>query len=805
MYNDYIGWRSESLKARNKKIKTLLGALDEIIEKTGRKINVLVFPEYAIEKNTLNLFEEFSQKHKTIVVVGYYDDEERQSIGDILVPAPDGIRHYKQYKLYSSIHDKQFLSNVKDENKKYYRFVWQPEKSKEEQNFIHIFVCIDFLRNAVEVVDTTMAGLIICPMCTPKIDAFYGLSEYFMRAAEGYNSIVTSLSNSTDISLHQNGIKACGESRIVGPYGEKQLPILDYLYESGILARVKLNSALTIPTRIESDEVISVVNKFFIESDGKIKDLNNLNKNTTIAINPNVIISGLGLRRIYVFYNAKDYYDFSQYVKRIYLPMQCHGIFGVYDVLFQGYEENWDFFELRLMSYIGPKYDSNLKSNDKRLPEHYEITEVWKFRGRELIKTSGNKKCWTCDFDEFYSGYLENNLKNIRNIYLGNNVDAKIKAEFENKGIVFEVDRDSDITYEEKKIGLEEYLVFLFLYPSGSKETTQVMMEFQESILPTLMKDNRIRTIEFSSEQGSGITYPKGTYILHVVGKLDDLRKIILDYIHGPLYEKKISCGTRVVPTAEPLSKEEYLSLNETMLNDPALRYTVHDIIYYLKYSNRFIIKQLPIDIIKKVARFYTLYKSYVKSTAKSQVQINEPLDQLDQFIYGFCDAYINQGRLTEEIFETLRGRCAGTYNSIAIQIEATLTKARENILSKIDKLDDDIKKQYRATLKNENLFTNIKQTILGTLAMEIYKWNTKIAKKEHRILDDGFTEAVGKLQSVAYYRNYFSHAFRETSELENRKTSEFANELLNNIITAFNFLKYAEEVEKLQPPDNGL
>lgn len=798
-YNDYIGWKSEPLKARNNKIKTLLSALDEVTKKTGIKINVLVFPEYTIEKNMLNLLDDFSQKHKTIVVAGYYDDDERQSVADIIVPYPDEIRHYKQYKLYASIYDKQFLSNIEDDNRKYYRFVWQPQESKTGQNFIHIFVCLDFLKYAVDVVDTTMAGLIICPMCTPKIKSFYGLSEYFMRAAEGYNSIVTSLCNSTDTSIQQNGIKACGESQIIGPYGEKELPVLDYFLEGGIIARVKLNSALTIPTRIHSDEVISGMNKFFIESDGKVKELSVQTQKAAIAINPNVIIKGLGLRRIYVFYNARDYYDFRKYVQNIYLPMQCHGIFGVYDILFQGYEEDWNFFELRLMSYIGPKYDYNLKSPDKRPPEHYEITDVWKYRGKELITFSEEEGiCYAFKHKECHPGYLESNLKNIRNIYLGKDIDPNIKKEFEKKCIVFGVDRDSDITYEEKRIGLEEYLVFLFLYPSGSKDTATVMREFQESVLPALMKDNRIKTIEFSSEQGHGNIYPKGTYILHLVGKLDDLRKIILDYIHRPLYEKKIICGTRVVPTAESLSNEEYLSLNETILNDPTLRYTIHDIIYYLKYSNRFIIKQLPIVVIERVATLYTMYKVYVKNTLPSQIQINV-LDQLDQFIYGFCEAFFIQDNLNEEIFETIRGRCAGTYNSTCIQVEKTLNKARENAIAMINNLDDDIKKDYHTKLKNEKVFIDTKQTVMGILVTDIHKWNTKIAREEHRILNNSFTEAIGKLHSVAIYRNYFSHAFKDIGDLKNKNTNDFANELLENIIKAFNFISmYAQEIEKL-------
>ncbi len=804
----FICWKPGALQKRKTRIVKILQELETNFLNNGQKINIIVFPEYAfgLEGDMIKPIEAFSLKHKIILVIGHYDINQRQSIAEILIPdtEKEEVRYYSQYKLSSSIYDEGFLSELDKEKKLFYKFVWQPDNDINEINFIQVFVCHDFLDSACQSIDPNMPGLIIVPMCSPRIEEFHGLSYHFARSTEGYQSSVVALCNATDISPPQKVTNmqkmeklACGFSQLIGPY-RGLLPQIGRFMEGGYIAKINLNTVLQQLTRTKRENVISNVIKFFLE-DNKIKD-SNISRDILYKymVNPNALLLPLGLRKIYAFYSLKNY---SMFIKNIAnLPYQCHGVFGIYDILCLGWEEEWDGFDRRIVSYLGDKY-RELRDPDLPTPKYHVVTHVLKTRSKQLMDIKDGKFVSKYGF-EFEANYIENNLKEIRNIALGHEINADKKKELEDQGIIVEVRSNSDIFPHEEEMRLEEYLVFLFLYPSGEKSMNLVMKEFQKTILPNLMIEDKIRTIEFCGKQHYEGDFPEGEFIFHIVGGLDDVRHICLKNIHEVAYDNEIRTRTFVVPTAKLLSKEKYISLGETILRNPQLRKTVYEIAYYMKFvdpSNPFIIKYLPRDIIEEVGSFYVKYKNYIgnymnKTEAESR---GEFLSKLNQYIYGFCNGFLTEGYLNEEIYTTIKGRCKGSFDFLSEQIEKHLKEKRQEILFLIkSKLSDEVNNKYEKKLrkikisKNKDVYSVLideSQTIMGDLQKSIIKWNEKV-DIYHVIGEKQFTIALKELDIVVTYRNYFSHSFKR--KMEQQTTTEFTYNMLKATVMAFNLIQ---------------
>ncbi|MDI6735597.1 MAG: hypothetical protein QME42_05310 [bacterium] len=796
----YIGWKSEALEKRKNKIKKLFQEIKDKFITKNRQIKILVFPEYSIEESMIEILKEFAIANQTIIVAGMYEQDERQSVVYVFIPNNEKIDIYKQYKLTTSRLDEDYLSDVQTENKKYYRFYWQPDEEKNKM-FIQVFVCHDFLSDSVcNNIDTSMGGLIVVPMCSPRVDEFYGLSSYFVRSPEGHYSIVALLCNAADVktSKKYDETTACGETQIVGPYDRSSSKI-ERFSEGGIIAEINLSTVLTRPTRTKREDVITDLMEFFIKEDGTIEYTDVSISGPKYIINPNALLH-VGLHKIYAFFCIKNYHKFKRYAMN--LPFQTNGVFGIYDILIQGHEEDFDCFQHRLRSYLGIAYD-DLKDPDLPSPKYYPVTHVLKYRGENLMSFSEGKFISIFNFSECGPGYLENNLKNMRAIALRKDDILARKDDFENKGIIFKVEDDSDILPSERKMGLEEYLVFLEIYPSGERNIRLATQEFQNSILPDLVENDKVRTIEFCGPFIIDSDYPEGNYIFHIVGNLKNIREIVLS-IHSLAYERQIRCRTFVVPAAEKLSEKRYPSLNETILRSPELREVVYTIIYYLKFidpSNPFIIKYLPHDMIEKIANFYVQYRNAVKGSEGW----TELLNKVNQFIYGLCWGFLNEQNLNKEIMERLHMYCSETYSSIARGIESFLDKKRNEILNHLQKMPEETRNTYKDNLKSikiakdkyvYSVIEDTSKSILGDLQPSIIKWNKNVDSK-YKIEDEEFNEGLKTLQTPIEYRNYFSHGFKK--EMEKKQTKEFVKGLLESAITSFNFVsKYCKEVDSI-------
>lgn len=790
----YFGWRrrekGDKQISRRERIANLLTDLSAR-NKIERRVDILIFPEYSLEKESLEDLEKYAVNNRSIAIGGYYDDDQRRSVAAIFVPSDNGVQRYNQPRFTVSRLDADCISHDIDPKASFLRFLWTPEGNKKKErieHFLQIFVCLDFISLGIFKIDMSMPGLVVVPMLSPIIDEFFGISSALIRSIEGFRSIAVALCNSVDISGSKESF-ACGKTQVVGP-STNPFYSLRQLKEGGIVSTLKLGNALTIPTRTSSSPyVISSQIKFSIDSQGMIEE-QAIVEDYYLFVNPNALISILGLHKIYSLFCTDNYYNFRSFVQNRYFPIKSNGIYGTFDILMQGYEETWDFFDQRLTYYLEEQYTA-LKR--QRTPEHFEITHVVKFRGIKLMEISEQE--FTSIFD--YKGlhdYIADHLRELRDIMNRKIISEELKQELIARNVIFKADCDSDITPEEKEEGNEEYLVFVFLRPYNIHIDEKTLVQvFHNRILKPLINDNRVRTIEFCMEGGAeGAKRFTGSYILHIVGKLDDLKDIIIKRIHKPLYENGVQCGTRVIPTAESISTELFEPLSETIIGQKN-RPTVLKIIKSLVgQSDPFIIKKLTSNDIEGIASFHNNYENYINGvtqpTDKSSMDLKKQYESnMYNFIYCISNYLISEENLTPTNYDYLTAYCSPVFSHLATKIEQILKDDVEKIKKVVyDESFNTLK--YLDKLTNRGIDLEKGTSILGDLIDTIIKWNTKIAKDSHIIGDKPYTGDVLRLNEFVNYRNKYIHA-PDSEKAQKITAATFANESLIAASVAIKFI----------------
>lgn len=759
------------------------------------RIDIIVFPEYSLGIDCLSILQEFSKTRKTIVIAGYYNHETRKSSVMISVPNGDNINVYHQEKLTISKGESDFVEHS-DSDSIYYRFKWINEINGVETEFyFQVFICLDFLSYSLDLISKETPGLIIVPMNSRKIEEFYGLSSYIIRSNKGLKSLAVALCNGTDI-LHQNGLNICGLTQIVGP-SNSPLAFVNQYVEGGILSTINLATAIVNPTRIsEESHVVSSQVKFIIEHDGKV-----LTKNKTdekyLLVNPNVLIKDLGLHKIYTLFVADNYYSFRTHLIENCFPIQCNGIFGAYDLLMQAYEESWDYFELRLMYYLEDQYEQIVK---ERTPEYYEITDVIKFRG-EILATITSTEYVTIDTYNGIHAYLADHLEHIRRIMLNEEVPANIMKDLLKRKVIREVVSKSDISPNEKQAGMEEYLLLVFLLPRINTDERMVVSTFQNEVLEKLLIDSRIRTIEFCKDGGSnGAKTCKGTYIFHVVGRLDDLKEIIINKIHKLLFVHKIKCGTRVIPAAEKISDDQYEALSETIIGQKNQKTILKVIKSLSAYPQPFCIKKLPFNTINDISFFVDKYGDHIEKaekanrknccspTTKGHLDVKKEFElNMYKFVHYICTTIRLDEPLGANVYNSFRVYCGPVYSDLGAKIEGFLSSCFDGIIDVINKSDN--KDSYEKNFKQRGINLNKNTSVSGDFLKAISIWNTSIADSENIIGDNTFTADLKKLNGFVKFRNYYSHAFKKDM-VGDLSISSFAKDTLTNAIIAVSFLQ---------------
>jgi hypothetical protein len=789
--NNVFAWKPDVQRSfpilRRERIRNLLSDLKSITK--TRKIDILIFPEYSLEDKSLVDLENFCKDNKVIVVGGYYNFSQRRSFATIFVPASDSVLTYTQARWSVSKWDKDYVAHELDNTPTLTKFLWSTTTPNGDiqQHFLHVFVCLDFLTSALQTIDVSVPGLVIVPMSTPRVEEFYGISSALIRSVEGFESIVVVLCNSTDINRAKQISISCGQTQLVGP-GSNAIHVIEPYREAGLLATLNLDSLLTIPTRISSEPyVITSQNTFNINALGHIIEPEGIDVEC-IEVDPNILISEIGLHRTYALCVTNKYYSFRTNVKNRYIPITINGIFGACDVLIQAHEESWGFFDMRLQYYLGSDYEM-LKAQQE--PDHYEVTHVIKHRKRLLMKIG------QYGYEPIYSyhglnTFLQENLKNLRDIMLRRPIDSNVKKELIDRNIIYPVVSSSDITPEEKSNGQEEFLVFVML-PSTDTDKRVIVRTFQNNVLIPLLNDERIRTLEFCAEGGSdGAQGFTGCYLLHVVGRLDDLRDIIIDHIHQPLKEAGIQLRTRVVPNAESISKETYEALNETIIGKQRQQSVLRIVKALITRPDPFKIKTLPIVKIDSILAFFGNYENLLEKVAspldKTHTDLRKTYESdMYDFIYCVCNAFTSSDKMTREWTESFAVLCAPVYRNLADNIERILGKVISEIKGICE--SEHLKSYYDEKLKRYRIDLNKPNITLGDLVQFVSNWNISVAREEDKINHNTtFTNDVLELNKFVPYRNFYSHDTQK-KDFGDKTASSVADDLLTNARSGIYFI----------------
>jgi len=318
--------------------------------------------------------------------------------------------------------------------------------------------------------------------------------------------------------------------------------------------------------------------------------------------------------------------------------------------------------------------------------------------------------------------------------------------------------------------------VFVLFEERDPSILNRVFRQFKNNILPDLLREDRIRTIEFTGDAISG-PIQGACCILHIVGTLDDLREIVLDTLHLEMSKYDIEYGTRVIPIAESLSKDGYGALVETIIPDEYTREVIRDIIHYLKeYPDVFMIKRVPLDILNKIVNLYDNFKKWALNfPPKNKILL---LHNIDEFIYGMVYVIAGSGEFdketvnhyTERFIMDLSRRIEGIIHPILKKkiIEIGEEKALQLINSGCKDKD------------GKTLDYSLDQTTLGKV-LRIINWWNKNAYSEHGFIrDEVFKEDCKKLAPLAEIRNKLSHY--------DKSKPEKGKDIFDNFIYAIDF-----------------
>jgi hypothetical protein len=485
-----------------------------------------------------------------------------------------------------------------------------------------------------------------------------------------------------------------------------------------------------------------------------------------------------GLQKIYALYCVKNYSRVLETFKNI--PIQSNAIFGVYDVLVKSYEESVGFFEKRLGGYMGDKYS---ELSDPSLPPRkiYSVTEVIKYRGKVLCRVDNHNIISLSSFKDLEDDYFEKHKEFIKNKLMGTVLDYKKEDELLKNGIMIEAKSDSDVFPGEKEIGSEEYLIFIDIYPYGDKTKEQVNRDFRKEILPELIADNKARTIELCGEVQESEYSNDGSYIVHYVGSMDDVRVVIMNKIHLTSTLNDIRCRTLVVPAVAPLSKDLHLHLDEKMIRVPQLKRFALEMIHYLKYVdpvNPFIIKRVDNDVLRALMKIQIIYKKVIASTGN----MGEMLKKVNSFIYGVC--FGCKDDRDEYSVEVVKEYCTDGYLAVVSKIEEFLVKEKLNIREIVKNMSAQERERYEKIKINKDVYLKdvieTRKTILGDMSNAIRIWNECFEEKK-----TDFVKDLNNLIGVIRYRNMFSHKGDKESD-----SFKYSRDLMDAMLDALLFVE---------------
>ncbi len=754
----------QNYRKRIEKIKKILEKLE-----SQEHIDILVFPEYAFLKDdrgiiganesTIQICQKFSNKMKTIVVGNYYDRTNRASVS--FVALPDGYAPNNMYtairQTVSTYNDNVLKSvdKIKKEDEKVLKFWWKPD-GEETKAYFQILACKDYLyftgveplREWPDIISVYDPGVIISPMSTPEIKTFESRAIGLVRDIKtetGAKSIVSILCNATSMPKQEKS-DICGQSQIISPIDMKEeiKPLLKRGVEGIIIATINPFKSIIRPTPIERESnAVLLSSKIYeiIESENNTIDLREIGasiKHIGVVAHPKVL-NDLGLRKIYGFMRVDDYQGIKERVnerfkhfKEMSIPM--HGIYGIHDILTFSYEEFYDDQSGKeiLKTRLWPIIKDDVYFDE----DHFGcciVDNVTKYRGEDLSEKKPNSAMYR-------GGKGKETRLRLRSIALGEEVEDQLINKLKVDNILIETPFDtSDISDKEKNDGMLEFLIVVTIVPfDRGPAATGIHGEFEKCILPDLINDERIRTIEKIHSEGKG--FVEGDYILHVVGDLDDLNEVVIGKVHRGFEGGR--CGTRVIIPAESLSDNRYPCLTETE-TIKTIEAQIIDIFNHwkkLEIDDKKMMQEIvpsAIKLLDEKTRSNVLSIYYHADELSKHISDNDNwMKDMYSLIYGVTCA-ITQQKIGLVIDEgRLSNFCRDFSNDIGKAIERNLIKIFENLAERrkiqVGDIETILNKAIKAVKGTEGR-VNIGTMVIGTAAFALESLSGLCTKEKYK------------------------------------------------------------------------
>jgi hypothetical protein len=217
----------------------------------------------------------------------------------------------------------------------------------------------------------------------------------------------------------------------------------------------------------------------------------------------------------------------------------------------------------------------------------------------------------------------------------------------------------------------------------------------------------------------------------------------------------------------------------------------VREITFYLNsFPNPFVVKELPIDVLRKVVKIYRQYKKHIKDTvtkyyrnAEAEYLKRERYARLNSYVYGVSVALQAEASLSDDIEQknAIRELCSPVFTMLAIDVEKIIKN-----LSVAVSQDE----RYMDKLKEKKIFSNLQTSTLGTLIHDYIIWLEQIATQEDKDNSICSVSIFKKLPQIVEYRNYFVHSGEQgPNTFDKKKISKFAETVMDCTLLALNLI----------------
>ena len=637
-------------------------AYSKMVDRIGRLLrdvadefpdtDLLILPEYSLVRHMIEdaRIDDFAQTAKAIVVGNYYSPETRTSATFVLVPNPGGEKpdYYEAAKQNPSKHDAPYLTpndRLSDSMRRILRFWWTTATDGEaERAFLQVFTCFDFSvfcrsdlydEEGAKIVDADNNGIIVVPSCTPAgIDEWRSRAMDRLRDAEANKkTIITIFCNSVDLP-GQKGIGACGASQVVTVAERDAMETVIHGRREGLLHFTidPFSLAFRIGPARGVNRILLNTGVRAMQGDGALaREVAPRTIGTPcMVVNP-MAFERLDLATFYLMFRADDYAQLRELLGEA--PIGVHGIFGVHDVLCKSFEEMGDEINDRSFTYLRLRAMGVAKERILT-PYFAKVSRRWKYRGTQLYDAvDGNG--FVPLFEIPTTTKIADELEAIKNvIYRGDDSERMALLEQNICIPVREGLENSDIADGEGEQGVfDHFLVFVHIGENGAL--------YDKYILPGLMDEDKVRTIEEVSESTKGGARGYDVemhWVLHVVGTVKDLKRVVIDLIHRKAGEHGVQVGTRVAVPAEHLASNSIPVLSERIIGSSEEREIIKKYISAFcaeRYPDPFAIKRLDSAALNKLLELHRcsekLFRDWPELAAK-QARLRR---RRDDFAYG--------------------------------------------------------------------------------------------------------------------------------------------------------------------------